>query len=378
MTVDAFAGRLAHRGWFLSESFKTVWPIWLASRVFTIGAAVVSAAIADESLSHALQRWDAGWFLRIAEHGYRGEPGAPAFYPLYPFLLRAGGDILGGHPVLAGFVLGLVLTLLVFVLLHALARCRVGEREARLAVAYLAVFPTAFFLQALYSEALFLVLALAAFLVAEHSRFALAGVFAGGAMLTRPLGIAVLAGLIFFARRAPARAGAFARLCTAPLIFAAYPIALMAQGRRPLAFLSAESHWRDTSSTGVVHGTYNSLLLAWHGAGDLASGYDYVALLNITALIALVGFAFLSVLAWRRLGASYGVYCLVSLVMPVAAPADPWPLASMQRFVLALFPCFIVVGALRVGRVVHFVLLALSATVLVVLVRYWIRGEFVA
>jgi hypothetical protein len=39
-----------------------------------------------------LSRWDAAWYVEIARDGYHYEPGAPsnpAFFPLYPLLIRA-------------------------------------------------------------------------------------------------------------------------------------------------------------------------------------------------------------------------------------------------------------------------------------------------
>ena len=88
--------------------------------------------------------------------------------------------------------------------------------------------------------------------------------------------------------------------------------------------------------------------------------------------------AALSLVAWRWLGAPYGLYCVLSLAVPVVATTSPWPLASMQRFVLTLFPCFIVLGALPIGRVGHRLLLSLSAALMIGVLYYWTRGAFVA
>ena len=62
-----------------------------------------------------------------------------------------------------------------FALLYRIAEPRLGADGARRAVLYLALFPTALFLQAVYSESLFLALTLGAFLLAERSRFLAAG-----------------------------------------------------------------------------------------------------------------------------------------------------------------------------------------------------------
>ena len=117
----------------------------------------------DPALTHDLgavtdvwARWDSVHFLRIAERGY--SPAEAAFYPLYPGLLAGLGRVLGGHYIVAGIALSLAAALGSFVLLERLAEERLGGDGARRAVLYLAFFPTALFLQAVYSESLFLLL----------------------------------------------------------------------------------------------------------------------------------------------------------------------------------------------------------------------------
>lgn len=365
----------------LRQAVRRVAPIWLLSRLFTIGAATLLALRSGEEVTRIWRQWDAGWFLDIAANGYDIEPQAAAFYPLYPALLWIGGTLLGGRPVLAGFLLALPLTLAAFALLHALARHHVAERAAARAVAYLAFFPYAFFLQAVYSEAAFLALAIGAFLAAERRRFLVAGVLAGGAMLTRPVGFALLVGVAVLAlssRRSPREVAA---LGVAPLLFSVFPLVLAAEGRSPLAFVTSEKHWRDLGVLGWVHGGARALRNAADGAVDLVSTLPSVPpgpLVSVTQLAALIVFAALSVLAWRRLGAGYGAYCLLALAMPVSAPADPWPYVSMERFALALFPCFIVLGALVVRETTHRLLLVGSIAAGVGVMAVWVTGAFVA
>src|SRR5436309_3631017 len=139
-------------------------------------------------------RWDSVWFLRIAEHGYGSAKGAAAaFYPLYPATVAVLGRVLFDHYVLAGILVPLAASLVSFLLLHRIADERLGADGARRAVLYLAVFPFALFLQAVYSEALFLLLALAAFAFAERRRFGAAGGVAGRALLQHLAAVALLA-----------------------------------------------------------------------------------------------------------------------------------------------------------------------------------------
>jgi hypothetical protein len=367
----------------LSAAARRVAPVWLLSRLVAVGVATLLALLADASVTRVWRRWDAGWFLDIAANGYDIEPQGAAFYPLYPGLLALGGAVLGGHAALAGFLLAFPLTLAAFALLYALARHHVADDAAARAVTYLALFPYAFFLQAVYSEAAFLVCATGAFLAVERRRFLLAGVLAGGAMLTRPVGFALLAGLVVLvlARSSERRMRDVAQLAVAPLLFAIFPLVLAVEGRSPLAFLSSERHWREIGALGPLHGANRAVREASRGAIDLFAALPELrvdALLYLTQLLALVAFVALSVLAWRRLGAGYGLYCLLSLAMPVAAPADPYPYVSMERFALALFPCFIVLGALVVRPTLHRVLVFASIAAGAGVLALWVRGDFVA
>ena len=163
-------------------------------------------------------RWDSVHFLRIAEHGY--STAETAFYPLYPALVAGLGRVFFGHYIVAGIVVSLAATLAAFVLLERLAGERLGAAGGRRAVLYLALFPTALFLQAVYSESLFLFLSLGAFALAERSRFAEAGAVAGLAILTRPTALALLPPLALLAGRH------WWRLATALPIVAIYPLLL--------------------------------------------------------------------------------------------------------------------------------------------------------
>ena len=183
----------------------------------------------DPKLTHDLgaitdvwARWDSVWFLRIAEHGYGSAKGAAAaFYPLYPATVALLGRVLFGHYVLAGILVSLAASFVSFLLLYRIAEERLGADGARRAVLYLAVFPFALFLQAVYSESLYLLLTLAAFMLAERRRFLAAGAVTGLALLTRPTAAALLPALALLAWRERDRVRALprpsrSRRCSSP------------------------------------------------------------------------------------------------------------------------------------------------------------------
>ncbi len=357
----------------------------------------------DPSVTHDLgyvtdvwARWDSVWFLRIAVHGYHAAGAtAGAFYPLYPLTVGVTGRALGGHYVAGGIAVSLAATLAALLLLHRLAEERLGADGARRAVLYLALAPMALFLQAVYSESLYLLLVLGAFLLAERRRWVPAGLVAGLALLTRAAGLALLPALVVLAWRSPDRRRALASLGAGSALFALYPLWLWHSLRDPWAFASAQERWhRHLSPAGPLGGIWGGLRAGWAGVEQLASGSHthaywsavspadsdpfHVAAVNLESLVFLGLYVGLSIVAWRRFGAPYGLFCLVSLAIPLSVPSARWPLLSIPRFGLPLFPIFLALAYLGGRPRVHTVILSVSALLLGVAVVQWSLWQWVA
>ncbi len=339
-------------------------------------------------------RWDSVWFLRIAEHGYApsSEPRLPSIRSTRP---RSGlvGRAFFGHYVLAGIAVSLAASLAAFVLLHDLAESKLGAEGARRAVLYLAIFPMTLFLQAVYSESLFLLLTVAAFLLAERRRFASAGLVAGLALLTRPVGFALLPALALIAWRSPDRRRALANLAIAPLLFCVYPLYLWIDRGDPFAFAHAQDVWtRHVSYAGPLGGIWDGLRAGWAGVRQLVSGSHTttywpavdgtdpmrVAAVNLEALAFLVLFVALTIVAWRRFGAPYGLFAALSLAIPLSVPSERWPLLSLPRFGLVVFPLFLALAALGGRPRAHVAIVSVSSIMLGVAIVQWSLWQWVA
>ncbi len=176
----------------------------------------------------------------------------------------------------AGILVSLAAALGAFVLLYRLAESRLGAEGARRAVLYLAVFPMAFFLQAVYSEALFLLLTLGAFLAAERGPLPRSG------RADRAGAAHAAGGLRTPARRSRCSPGAHRsegarsrRWRSAPAIFALYPLYLWREVGDPWAFMRAQDIWtRHLSPVGPLGGIWDGLRAGWAGVRQLASGSD--------------------------------------------------------------------------------------------------------
>lgn len=360
------------------------------------------AVLWDDPANHDLgaitdvwARWDSVFFLRIAEHGYATVAGkaAPAFYPLYPAIVAGVGRTLGGHFVLAGVLVSLAASAGAFLLLYRIAEARLGADGARRAVLYLAVFPTSLFLQAVYSESLFLLLALAAFLFAERSRYAASGAAAGLALLSRPMGVALLPPLALIAWQEKHRLRSLAGLVLAPILFLVYPLWLWLEARDPWAFVGTERLWgRHLSPYGPLAGIWGGLRAGWAGIQQFVAGshgHVYwhsshdpdpirVAATNLETLAFLVLFIALAVVVWQRFGAPYGLFAALSLALPLSTPSRAWPLLSLPRFGLVVFPFFLALASLGGRPRVHTAIVALSSMLLGVFVIQWALWQWVA
>jgi dolichyl-phosphate-mannose-protein mannosyltransferase len=335
-------------------------------------------------------RWDSIPYLQIAEHGYGGAKGSPAFYPLYPWTVGGVGRLLDGHYVLAAILVSLAATLVAFLLLHRLGRLKLGRDDATVAVTFLAVFPMSLFLQAIYAESLLLALFLAAFLAAERGRWATAGILAGLACLTRPTGFALLPALAVLAWSAPRRAIAWARVAAGSALFVLYPIILHFQLHSATAFLRSERFWhREVSPLGPLAGIRDGLRAAWAGVLQLTVGSQKhwywtpvnparAAALNLEYLVYLIVFCVLGVVAWRTLGAAYGVLVGVGLAIPLSAPSDTYPLLSLPRLGLVLFPIYLALAVIGRRPEVRTALLSTSAVLLGVSIAQWATWQWVS
>jgi len=341
---------------------------------------------------HLWANWDGAWFAQIAQHGYATTAGTGAFYPLYPAALAVLGRVFAGHYVAAGVVLALAACAAAFVLLYRLTALELGEDAARRATLALAVFPLSFFLQAVYSESFFLALAVGAFLAARTGRWTLAGAATALAFLTRPTAIGLWLALLLLAWRAPERRRALASVAPAPLAFGLFPLLLWRQTGDALAFAHDESYWhRSLSSLGPIGGIVDGARAFGHGIASLVAGttpadWNYPANLtkpevggvNVEAFCWLVLFCVLAVVVWRVLGAAYGVFAAVSLLVPLAEPWQVFPLFSLPRFGLVIFPFFMVLGAVTRTRPRLTALVAISAALLAVDVARWALWYWVA
>ena len=320
----------------------------------------------SDLLFGVFERGDAGWFLRIADHGY-DIPATTPFFPLYPLLVRGLGTVLFSNLV-AGVLLSLVAATVAVVVIERITAERVGPAAARDTVLYVSLYPLAFVFTAVYSEGLFLALSAGAFLAALRGRSWLAGVLAALAVATRLAGLALLPALLYLLW--PRGRGTREVLRPLPLLLVpgavgAYLLYLEQRFGDWHVFTNAsEEHWlRHFQTLGPLGGLWEALSAGAHGAAELLlhlppglggeTGFphrDQLAVWNVVHALVLVAALWLTWVAWRRLGPAFGLYALAANAIPLSSLVDTFPLQSFPRYPLVNFPLFMALAVLLAGR----------------------------
>ncbi len=356
-------------------------------------------------LVEPLRQWDGLWYKLVAEQGYTGPGDAKyqaAFWPLYPWLMDYGSRLTGWTVDSVGWIVSHLAFAAALVLLYRLVALDFNEAIARRTLWALALFPTAFFFSAVYTESLFLLLAVGALLAARLGNWWLAGAAGLLAALTRSYGILLLLPFAvlflqqyrFDLRRWLPNLIPAALPALGPAIFAYHLREAIAD---PLAFFTAQEGWDrynrapwDTLRCGVVGcfdingdpdgatgGWLRTLLETptWTTVADQAWRFD-VAQSDVLELACTLLFIGLALIGLRALPLYYTAYLIPALVIPLYQPSQVHALMSIPRFGLTLFPLFVVLALLVRGRWVT-PLLALSTLLLVLLTAqfanwYWV------
>jgi Mannosyltransferase (PIG-V) len=297
-----------------------------------------------QALSRVTLGADSAWIMNIAINGYEKEPFNTtaqhtwAYFPLYPLLLRLCARITGEFP-LTGMALSSLFFLLALIIFHkTVGEFGYEQPVADRAVFYLAAFPLSYFFLLAQTESLFLLLTVGAFSAARRQRWWLAGVCGALASATRFAGVFLIVPLAIlywqsYGRQIRASIGS---LVLVPLGLVAFMIYLRAITGNPLAFADIQVTWGH--SAGFF---WRPLLTYLSDPLRLSAGWDFRLLNFVAATIALLcGAVLLRHKEW-----ALGLFALISIIVPMSF--QPL-LQSLARYVMVIFPVFIVLAT--VGR----------------------------
>ncbi|MEU6057474.1 mannosyltransferase family protein [Streptomyces sp. NPDC047097] len=308
------------------------------------------------------ERWDWGFYQRIAREGYfpgatgpwtEGWDNREAFLPGFPAVLRLAHTVVPDWAA-AGLLVSFAAGAVAVVALGRIARVYLpgtGTAGGRRTVLFFLLSPCAVFLAAGYTEALFLALALPAWLAALRRAWPLAAVLTALATTVRASGLFLAAALVtHFAlsayrsdraegRRAVWRQAPWPALCALPP--AAYSTYLFAYTGDWMAWKHAQERgWYRT-----FHWPWESWAHTWDSAFGRLHTTGYAVMFQAELAAMAVGLLLLGALLWWRRWPE-AVYLALTLW---ALGTSYWYL-SVPRSTLLWWPLWIALAALSLRR----------------------------
>lgn len=299
-------------------------------------------------ITGVLTSWDGLWYLEIVRQGYPRsipenityfqEEARAAFFPVYPFLVRAFDVVFPGGDTFAALGANLLLGAVAVVLVGVLTMRLTGDDSevAARAMVLFAVFPGSFVLSFAYSEATLIVLVAACLILLVDERWLLAGLVGALATATRPNGLAVVAACVVasvIAIRARRDYASLAAPLLSPLGFIGFQVFLAAHTDESTPWFRVQREaWAEGTSFGAtaVENTLSFL------GSPLSSPTNALTAVTLFALVAASWCAWKQRLPWPIL--AYVVVIVLMMLIPETVTARP-------RFLFTAFPLVIPVAA---------------------------------
>jgi hypothetical protein len=358
--------------------------------------------------------WDGSWYRLVSIYGYNpGMKANAAFFPAYPWLMKWGHQLTGWSPQSIGYIISNVAFFGALVFVYLIVSMDFSAGVAKRTLWAVALFPTAFFFTAVYTESLFLLFAAGALYMARRRMWWAAGAIGLLAALTRSAGVMLLApfAVLFIQqhgwdiRRWFPNAIPAALPALGPII---YGWILTRHDMKFTDWIAQQWQWNRFSAmpwrtfdctlngcvaqvrsfTSETH-PFEVRPIDWGWMGDILrhptwshftsfEWRDRMARGDVLEFIITILAFVLVVVGLRRLPLYYTAFTVPPLIVPLFSPSSVHPLMSMPRFVLPLFPLFVMIALLIPNRRIGLVLAGISTVLLILLTMQFAQWYWVA
>lgn len=326
-------------------------------------------------LFKAWANWDGGHYLGIAQRGYEYNF-QYAFFPLYPLVVKLFSIITFGDAFLAGHLVSTASTILCLIFLYRLVRLKYNEDIAFRSLIYLLLFPSAFFLVSAYTESTYLFFSISAFYFSFKKNWKLACFFGMLTAVTRPFGIFLVFALgIEYFQQINFQYKKIEKnilwFFITPLGLLSYMIFLFNKFGDPLYFIKVQIHWQRSDVF------LNPIkILSWQ-TSILLRNYET----NFLQFIGQINDYFLTILfliftpfIFLKISKSMAIYMLILILLPISSGQ----LVGQSRYLLVLFPFFILLAKWGENRLVNFAVVTFGAMFLSIFTVLFINGYWLA
>jgi len=328
----------------------------------------------DNLFVDVMARFDSGFYITIVKDGYSWNPGEMSntvFFPLYPLLIRLLNPQTDKQVGMAGILLSNFFLFATLLILYQLVILEWDDHSsARRTVFYMAIAPASFFFSSVYTESLFLFLSVGFFYAIRRQYWTWA----------------VLMGMLMGATRIQG-------ILALPVLLLAWANAqgwslrgiLSAQAWRSL-WQGLRSQWAQflllflTPSLLVSHYiflyhyfpfiNYKALASTWGHRAQMPWNVLYQTALYLRPMELLAGrlainplfelpmifFALLMIFfAWKKLGEIYGIFILLSVLLPLITSTG-----SFLRYEMVVFPITMMLGLWGKSETVDRIIVVIS------------------
>jgi Gpi18-like mannosyltransferase len=335
------------------------------------------------SFDNFINMWanfDGFHYLNLAKYWY----GSPftylnyAFFPVYPWIIRVF-NILGNY-IYSGLLISHLSFIFALFFLWKLIRLDYSVKVANTTLVLLLIFPTSFFFGSVYTESLFLLISVLSFFFIRKKMYFLACVFAAIASATRVTGIFIWPAILY--EFWVINGKNIKKFLTPYLLWFSLP---------PLGLLSY-MNFQFTKTNDALFFVHSQPLFGANREVDkfimiyqvlyryakMLIFVDHTNPLFFTVLLEfLVGTAFLVLVlyAFKKLRMSYSIYAFLSYLLPTLSGT----FSSMPRYVLVLFPIFILMAEiyLKLPKKLQYLYLSINIVFSIFAITFFTRGYFV-
>lgn len=305
-------------------------------------------------------------YSTILGEGYLKTGFIQAFFPFYPLLAKPF-YLLFRNLLLSGLLVSHLSFLGALWVFYHLIRLDFSKKIAFQTILFLLVFPTSFFFGAFYNESLFLLLVFASFYLMRKKNWLGAAFLASLASATKIIGLFLLPALVWEWWQQKDKAKSLKAAITKKAIISF----LIAPSGWLFYSLYLQKHFGDFFLYAHVQGAYGAqrttgkiILLYqvfWRYLKMLLtvqrdSWLYYAVALEFLAALGFLGLLLLAFKKSKKIRLSYLIYAIPAYFLPTLTGT----FSSMPRYVLVLFPAFIVLGQINNKKLISFLLLVFT------------------
>ena len=306
----------------------------------------------------ALCVYDCNAYERLALNGYEGRPSGFdkgdannwAFFPLYSILVWAINRVTGLSMLVGGSILTSLLTVWAAILAWPLFDNKF--RAYFLFCFFLFLGPASYYFTTLYTEALFILLTVAGFVLLRQRDYVTAGVTGALMSATRSTGLLFAAAILIAAFQHHLKDGGTVKqfftgiwkrtdlmlaVALVPIGICCFAIYMYFHSGDALAFVHIQRAW-GRAFANPFHNLWLSLVMQFN-----AHNYTTISTDLAFAIASIAGIALSAVMAWKGKW-DWAIFSLFGVLLPLSTNTY-----SMIRFVVGLAPVLIV-GSMMIGR----------------------------